>query len=1228
MEARVEELSGKLQEAQSDFDRVSSQLSKSNNLCKKLETSIVDLKETIEGKNVEISELSIRLKAVDDQMAEIDRLQSQVREKDAEIASLTGKLTEQENQIDVSVRDKEAYEIEKEALEASLEELDSQHQLALAHILASRDALAQENKQQKQQVEELEEKLKSAAQERAGEESKSSSKSDVPDSSNQDRNSAAKELAELRQRYEQAGLTLNELHMDKKELQETVNRCEAETKSLREQIGKAGQERRGLEQQVCQLEGAVEAKDAMIRMYKDQAADTGNGEVEKLKSELTESVQERDQLKTEMAELQVESTDLARQLQEASKLHKSAEEDKHQSELRVSEMESLIKSLRSQNGELTAKLHVANEERKHGQIITEQLQASAKETVQQKVEQEQGTQHSTDYGELSEKCRLQQGRIGDLESELAVLSTELQETKNLLRDSAQNQDESLKVKEAEVAGLRKEVESLSGKILELDKALDKRKEALQKSLDVEKQLQQVSEDNRNYVKEISNLKHQLSRQAVPDKNSGSFKLEDVTALKRLLEQKDAQIQAHEKQVETLQKKIASTDSEVGSLGENCQPDVQPSQSLPQVVHDLKQQLSLKQSENAQLIDELRSFKLKLGQSNGQVASNCDDTERASSKHNCDMVLQNGRLETDEDDESSIPPAKHKEELKKLKDVLEQKDSVIAQLNDTNSSLLKLVEQRSQSLFGDTSLLDLHQLRTEVRKLKAEKDQIMSVLNEKSRECSSLKGEVHRLMNVVSAEKTALTKLQQDNQELTTNRQHQQREHDEASKEMTKEAVKKLSQIIRDKDVEIEALQQKNFTLLQVLQDSSQDGSGEQISGLIQERDNLTKQVAAFQKDREQIITALNAKHQESIAYHGEIQRLTALMSSETEKKDKLQQEYSNLVQQFEDKQQALVKVQNELLNYKQKYAEMDKRFREISRSTSSPKSSYPHLSGGIANKSSIVSSASSNHSVPRSGPGSTVSDAADTEDSATTLNSITMAQEIQDLKSVIQSHEDAFTQHDKIVSDKQNAIRERDRKLLEKDQGLQVKEQKLADLHAKLTRVEESLRVKESELAASKKQCENVSFQLQGVETEFTDLKQERDQLYDRTSVLQQEIGAAKEVNNRLNMMIQDRDFELNALKEKTNTLTKMVQQHGEGEKGEMDRLMKETEAIQQQAQTFKQERDRGMLALQQEQTEKQQLQTEVKTETAARKYDSRSSKHTCFHKHTVRFSKILKCNF
>lgn len=262
-----------------------------------------------------------------------------------------------------------------------------------------------------------------------------------------------------------------------------------------------------------------------------------------------------------------------------------------------------------------------------------------------------------------------------------------------------------------------------------------------------------------------------------------------------------------------------------------------------------------------------------------------------------------------------------EEMKKLKILLREKDTVISELQTNNSSLLKMLETKSLNSLGDKTLVDVHKLENEVKQLKLEKEQILAVMNEKSRETSNLKSEVHRLTNIIAAEKVALNKLQKDNQDLTQNKEKS------VVEDMQKEALQNLSRIIRDKDMEIEALTSKNQTLIAVMQESSESGS--QINSLMQDKSNLEKQLTNLKNEREQMITYLNQKHQESVAYHAEIQRLTEYINDETEKHQTLQQNYAAIVPQFEEKSENLLKTQNELINYKHKFQDLEIKYGEM-----------------------------------------------------------------------------------------------------------------------------------------------------------------------------------------------------------------------------------------------------------------------------------------------------------
>lgn len=99
--------------------------------------------------------------------------------------------------------------------------------------------------------------------------------------------------------------------------------------------------------------------------------------------------------------------------------------------------------------------------------------------------------------------------------------------------------------------------------------------------------------------------------------------------------------------------------------------------------------------------------------------------------------------------------------------------------------------------------------------------------------------------------------------------------------MTKEAVQKLSNIIRDKDLEIEALKARNESIVALVTKDT-------------EKDELKEQMAALLQERQEIIQAMTQKHQESLQYHAEVQKLTE--ANEALAKEKaLMLEKANLV---------------------------------------------------------------------------------------------------------------------------------------------------------------------------------------------------------------------------------------------------------------------------------------------------------------------------------------------
>ncbi len=82
--------------------------------------------------------------------------------------------------------------------------------------------------------------------------------------------------------------------------------------------------------------------------------------------------------------------------------------------------------------------------------------------------------------------------------------------------------------------------------------------------------------------------------------------------------------------------------------------------------------------------------------------------------------------------------------------------------------------------------------------------------------------------------------------------------------MTKETVNKLSQLIRDKDIEISALQSKNDSLVSMVEKSSAA--------------DLRDRTEKLEKEKVELFEALKQKHQENVNYYEEIKRLSGLVA--------------------------------------------------------------------------------------------------------------------------------------------------------------------------------------------------------------------------------------------------------------------------------------------------------------------------------------------------------------
>lgn len=431
---------------------------------------------------------------------------------------------------------------------------------------------------------------------------------------------------------------------------------------------------------------------------------------------------------------------------------------------------------------------------------------------------------------------------------------------------------------------------------------------------------------------------------------------------------------------------------------------------------------------------------------------------------------------------------------------------------------------NRELGENNSSIEVKILQEKLKALDLDKNQLLCVLNEKSQECSSLKAEVHKLTNIVASEKQALYKLQQDNCLLKESR-------DNCDPELTKEAVKKLSQIIRDKDLEIESLKQKNSTLTTLIQDAT--SIPDHMQSLIEEKENLSKQINVLKADRDKIMLKYNAIDKDCRQYAAEVKMLKSTLSDQKEKFDVLEQKHFSVAQQYEEKQKSLINTQNEMIALKQRVSDLEQQQVDI-------KEKYSEL----LNK----------------------------------FNSDTL---VQLSKDELDEKNTKIVQLTSANSEKDHLIQEKDCLILDLSQQIKTLKLEYEQQQSNLS----NLQMKVEELSIKLKEQEALVEKIQSVK-EALDLR-----FQDKVS----ELVLLKEMNERLNMNVKEKEFTIQSMTEKISSLSHYISNdHKTSETVDINQILADSESMFSKAQSLHKERDETLLALSQSKQENQSLRNEV----------------------------------
>lgn len=1084
-------------------------------------------------------------------------------------------------------------EEERDTLMSELEELDRQNQEATQHMISVKEQLSGQLKEAEAQLRSLSAELNTT----------------------KDQNSAlTQELETQKEKISQSAFNLNDLHMSKQQL-------EASVKELKDKLGRAHEQGKEARRENAELKKTLQEREEQLSAAKaklDQEGERGTEvqeadeklagkerELSELRRELDEMRSSHEKVMSEDYELKMENRRLKAESEQA--LGKGEEVTKHlkdnQAALNrtVRERDTRIEALKLEKNQLEGELRqaertVTEQAKQYQQTIEELTRARSMDASALQTEHERAIKLNQEKEmEIAQLRRDMEQLASDHRDTNEMLSITVAGQKQLT-DLLQEKDVFMETLKQNASDLQKEMENSIA-------VVTKEAEALRQVVEEkDKQLGGMKEENSHLKEEIDRLRDQQSR---PQSLAEPRTLDIITELETEITQLKSSRSGLEEEVQTLRR--TSEEQQASLL--LSQQSLQAQQSELEQAHARNEQTTLNYDRLIQARDEeitrLQQTVDRLSESRGRADSPPVQGE---------VILQEEKTQTLNQENGNEKHDLSKVEIEKLVRGIKEKETEISQLNEKNLSLTKQLDQLVVSrdevgklsqmiLQKDLEIQALHArvsmgvagghsqdvmfLQQQLQAYAVEREQVLAVLNEKTRENSQLRSDYHRLMDIMAGKEAALLKLQQENQRLSN------MSDPSGSQEMFKETIQNLSRIIREKDIEIDALTQKCQTLVTVLQTSGgEPGSGSggvssnQFEELLQERDTLKQQVKKMEEWKQQVITTVKNMQHESAQLQEELIKLQGQVSADSDCSSKLTVDYTRLIQSYEQKERRLGCLSQELAQVQQTITQLSST-KDVLLGKLDNVAQTPEVAAAQASAPTLTAPG---HQAPATGNNEKLQEelARLTAQLAEKENTIRTIQEnnhrLSNSASASESEQRSQAEEMRQVKERlealQRSVREKD--LLIKTKGDQ------------LSQISEALRNRENDNEVLKQAVTNLKERALILEMDAKKLKEENELVAARSREKQSEFRALQETNMQVSLLLREKEFELSAVSEKAATVEKMLKDKDQGKTGELNQLLNEMKSMQEKAVAFQQERDQVMMALKQKQMETTAVQTEL----------------------------------
>uniref|UniRef100_A0A8C5H230 GRIP domain-containing protein n=1 Tax=Gouania willdenowi TaxID=441366 RepID=A0A8C5H230_GOUWI len=1074
-----------------------------------------------------------------------------------------------------------AAEDERDTLMSELEELDRQNQEATQHLISVKEQLSGQLKESEAELTRLTAELNTTKDQRR---------------------SLEQELETQKEKLSQSAFTLNDLHMTRQQLEQLA-------KELKEKLGYALEQNRDAHIEVTELRKILLDRDEQLSKFKaeqSQGMESGaevqlaieelarkEEELSEFRRELNEMRSSHEMMESENYDLKLENgkikMETEQNLDKIKELNKRLKESQASLSRMAREKDTRIEALKLEKNEIEGELAQAekkltDQEKQFQQTINELTCARSMDATALQTEHERIIHLNQEKDlEIAQVRRDLEQQASDHRDTNEMLSITVAGQKQLT-DLLQEKDVFIETLKQNAADLQAEMEN-NLSVMKTDT------ENLKRTLEEkDKQLGGMKEDNSHLKEEIDRLRDQQSR---PQPLAEPRTLDIITELETEIGQLKSSRSSLEDEVQvlkrTLEEQQASLQAQQSELEQAYARNQQTTIDYDQFIHARDEEIS-----------RLQQTVERLSETQGLLQG--------------EMILQENKTHSLNQESDNEKHDLSKVEIERLVKGIKEKEKEISQLNEKNLSLTKQLDQLVVSrdevgklsqmiLQKDLEIQALHArvsvggghnqdvlfLQQQLQAYAVEREQVLAVLNEKARENSQLRSDYHRLMDIIAGKEAALVKLQQENQRLTNV------SDPSGSQEMFKETIQNLSRIIREKDIEIDALTQKCQTLVTVLQASGGEPgaapggvSSNQFEELLQERDLLKQQVKKMEEWKQQVITTVKNLQHESAQLQEELMNLQSRVSADSDCSSKLSVDYTRLIHSYEQKEKRLGSLSLELAQVQQTITQLsstkDVLLGKLDRVGQSPECTV----------------------VPSFDP-SLTEDVPKFQE-ATNLNNNKLQEELKRLQTCLAEKENiiqtlkennhrlsnsasASENEQRSQAEEVRQVRERleamQRSVREKDLLIKTKGDQLAQ-------VSEALRNRENDNEVLKQAVTNLKERALILELEGKKLMEQNELVTARSREKESEFRALQETNMQVSLLLREREFELGAVSEKAATVERMLKDKEQGKSGELNQLLNEMRSMQEKAVMFQQERDQVMMALKQKQMETTAVQSEL----------------------------------